>query len=57
VNVNWPSPPDVFFVISKFPVSAFEKATVLVAPTGTVTVWIKPDVLVQPGGGVLSVNV
>ena len=56
-NVNWPSPPEVYFVISKFPVAAFAKAAVLVAPTGTVTVWVKPDVLAQPGGGVLSVTI
>ena len=57
-NVNVPSPPTVFFVISRFPVAVFAKAAAeLVALIGTVAVFVSPEVLVQPAGGVFSVTV
>jgi hypothetical protein len=57
-NVNVPFPPAVFFVISRLPFAVLAKAAAgLVPPTGTVTVFVRPDVFVQPAGGVVSVTV
>ena len=58
VNVNVPSPPAVFFVISKFPVAVFVNAAAeLVTLIGTVILFVSPEVFVQPAGGLFSVTV
>jgi hypothetical protein len=58
VNVNVPSPPAVVLVISRFPRAVFAKAAAGLVPlNGTVTVFVRPDVFVQPEGGVFSVTV
>jgi hypothetical protein len=57
-NVNVSSSPTVSFVINRLPVAVLAKvAAGLVPLIGTVTVCVRPEVFVQPAGGVLSVTV